>query len=100
MEVKRTLTRAELSEAITSEFNMSKLQASEFIETILKEIAVALYNGEMVKLTKFGTLYVRQKKQRIGRNPKTLQEAVITARKSISFRAATCLKSIINSNKD
>ncbi len=92
----RTLTRSDLVDAITSEFQVTKYNASEIVEDILEEIETALVEGETVKIAGFGTFTVRQKKERIGRNPKTLEEAVISSRKSLSFRASPLLKKIVN----
>jgi integration host factor subunit alpha len=92
----KSLTRSDLINAITSEFRVTKFTAAEIVEEVLEEISNALVSGENVKLAGFGTFVVRQKKERIGRNPKTLKEAVISSRKSISFRASPILKKIVN----
>ena len=91
-----TLTRSDLVDAITEEFQVTKYNASEIVEDILEEIESALVAGENVKIAGFGTFTVRQKKERMGRNPKTLEEAVITSRKSLSFRASPILKKAVN----
>ncbi|MDR1982365.1 MAG: integration host factor subunit alpha [Holosporaceae bacterium] len=92
----RTLTRSDLADAITNEFRVTKFVASEIVEDVLDEISSALMDDENVKIAGFGTFMVRKKKERIGRNPRTLKEAVITARKSISFKASAILKRITN----
>lgn len=92
----KTLTRADIADAIVSEFQVTKFNASEIVEDILDEIAIALTNGEIVKIAGFGTFSIRKKKERIGRNPKTLKEAVISARKSLSFKASPILKKLVN----
>ena len=56
----------------------------------------SLINGDDVKISSFGTFVVRQKKERIGRNPKTGQEVPITARSVVTFRASNVLKSKVN----
>jgi integration host factor subunit alpha len=66
------------------------------LEEVLEEISSALVNGENVKIAGFGTFVIRQKKERIGRNPRTLKEAVISSRKSVSFRASPILKKVVN----
>ena len=91
-----TLTRSDLVDAITNEFRVTKYNASEIVEDVLEEIESALVAGESVKIAGFGTFTVRQKKERMGRNPKTLEEAVITSRKSLSFRASPILKKAVN----
>ena len=75
MDSKKTLTRADIANAIVNEFKVSKFDATEVIEDILEEIASALREGEPVKISGFGTFSVRQKKARVGRNPKTKQTA-------------------------
>jgi integration host factor subunit alpha len=91
----KTLTRADIAEAITKEFRVTKFNASEIVEDVLDEIAAALANGENVKIAGFGTFLVRDKKERIGCNPRTLEKAIITARKSLSFRASNVLKNAV-----
>ncbi|MBJ65514.1 MAG: integration host factor subunit alpha [Rhodobiaceae bacterium] len=92
-----TLTRAELAELIYSEVGISKTEASEIVDQFFEEIINDLVDGNSVKLTSFGTFSVRHKKERIGRNPKTKEEAIIDARRVISFRASKELKKRINS---
>ena len=92
-----TLTRAELAELIYSEVGISKTEASEIVDQFFEEIINDLVDGNSVKLTSFGTFSVRHKKERIGRNPKTKEEAIIDARRVISFRASKELKKRVNS---
>lgn len=92
----KTLTRAALADAITAEFQVTKFEALDFVEEVLDEIAKALVEGESVKISGFGTFYTREKKARIGRNPKTKEEAVISARKTVSFKASPILKRKVN----
>ena len=87
-----TLTRADLVELIYSEVGISKTEASEIVDQFFEEIITDLVDGNSVKLTSFGTFSVRHKKERIGRNPKTKEEAIIDARRVISFRASKELK--------
>ncbi|MDR3179373.1 MAG: integration host factor subunit alpha [Holosporaceae bacterium] len=91
-----TLTRSDVANAIIEEFGVTKFLASEMLEDILNEIAAALVNGEDVKITGFGTFYVRQKKERMGRNPKTLEKAVISSRRTLAFKASPILKKMVN----
>jgi integration host factor subunit alpha len=65
---------------------------------VLGEISGALTKGEMVKISSFGSFSVRQKGQRIGRNPKTGEEVPILPRRVLVFRASNVLKSHINEN--
>tara|TARA_Y100000813_G_C24116040_1_gene330251 strand:- start:306 stop:593 length:288 start_codon:yes stop_codon:yes gene_type:complete len=92
-----TLTRAELAELIYNEVGISKTEASEIVDQFFEEIILDLIDGNSVKLTSFGTFSVKHKKERIGRNPKTKEEAIIDARRVISFRASKELKRRVNS---
>ncbi|GHU11748.1 integration host factor subunit alpha [Alphaproteobacteria bacterium] len=91
------LTRSDIADAITEEFDVTKFHASEMVEDVLDEIAAALVEGDTVKIAGFGTFSVRQKKERMGRNPKTMEAAVILPRKSLTFKASSLLKKIVNS---
>ncbi len=93
----RTVTRAHLSEAVYQEVGLSRNESAELVETVLREISDSLTKGEPVKISSFGSFSVRQKGQRIGRNPKTGQEVPILARRVLVFRASNVLKSLINS---
>jgi len=94
--VQNTVTRAQLSEAVFQEVGLSRNESAELVETVLKEIEEALARGEMVKISSFGSFAVRQKGQRIGRNPKTGEEVPILPRRVLVFRASHVLKSRIN----
>jgi integration host factor subunit alpha len=92
----KTFTRSDLASAITNEFWVTKFTALEIVEDVLDEISTALIAGESVKIAGFGTFTVRQKNARIGRNPRTLEKAIISPRKSISFKASAILKKSVN----
>ena len=92
----KTLTRADLSEAVYNEIGLSRVESSEVVEAVLDEVSTALIAGEEVKLSSFGTFSVRQKNGRIGRNPKTGEEVPITPRRVLSFRASHVMKGLIN----
>ena len=91
-----TVTRAQLSEAVYQEVGLSRNESADLVESILNEIADALARGEMVKISSFGSFSVRQKGQRIGRNPKTGEEVPILPRRVLVFRASHVLKHKIN----
>ena len=88
----KTLTRIELSEAVYREVGLSRNESAELVETVLNHISNALIKGEQVKISAFGTFSTRNKKQRIGRNPKTGIEIPITSRRVISFKASQIMK--------
>ncbi len=92
----RTITRADLSESVFQEVGLSRNESSDLVETILSEVVEALARGELVKISSFGSFTVRDKGQRVGRNPKTGQEVPILPRRVLVFRASNVLKSLIN----
>ena len=92
----RTITRADLSESVFQEVGLSRTESSDLVETILSEVVEALARGESVKISSFGSFTVRDKGQRVGRNPKTGQEVPILPRRVLVFRASNVLKSMIN----
>ena len=92
----KTLTRANLSEAIYNEIGLSRMESSDIVESVLDEISQSLVKGKDVKLSSFGTFSVRHKNSRIGRNPKTGEEVPISPRRVLSFRASHVLKDRIN----
>jgi integration host factor subunit alpha len=91
-----TVTRAQLTEAVYQEVGLSRNESAELVESVIAEISDALERGEMVKISSFGSFAVRQKGQRIGRNPKTGQEVPISPRRVLVFRASHALKHQIN----
>lgn len=96
----RTITRADLSESVFQEVGLSRNESSDLVETILAEVVEALARGESVKISSFGSFTVRDKGQRVGRNPKTGQEVPILPRRVLVFRASNVLKSMINGAAD
>lgn len=91
-----TVTRAQLAEAVYQEVGLSRNDSSQLVDVILEEISQALIRDEMVKLSSFGSFQVRNKAQRIGRNPKTGEEVPILPRRVLVFRASHVLKDKIN----
>lgn len=92
----KTLTRADLSNAIYREIGLSLSESSNLVDAFIEEIATAMAKGEQVKLSSFGTFKLRHKKQRIGRNPKTGVEVPITPRTVLTFNASNILKQRVN----
>lgn len=87
-----TLTRAEVAVAISRVVGMSQSGSLVLVETILETMSSALERGENVKIAGFGTFLLRDKRARIGRNPKTGEEAAISARRVLTFRSSQGLK--------
>lgn len=92
----KTITRAQLSEAVYQEVGLSRNESADLLEAVLDEISGALAKGEAVKISSFGSFSVRSKGQRIGRNPKTGEEVPITPRRVLVFRPSQLLKKKIN----
>nr|WP_176525097.1 integration host factor subunit alpha [Caenispirillum bisanense] len=92
----RTITRAQLSEAVYQEVGLSRNESADLLEMVLEEISTALAEGDVVKISSFGSFSVRKKGQRVGRNPKTGEEVPILPRRVLVFRPSQLLKSQIN----
>ncbi len=91
-----TVTRAHLADAIYAQVGLSRNESTSLLEDVLERVSARLEEGEAVKLSAFGTFSVRQKAQRVGRNPKTGVEVPISPRRVLSFRASQVLKARIN----
>ena len=89
----KTLTRAEISEQIVNKCGLNRLIANKILEDVLEEMCIGIEKDQLLKLSSFGSFSLRSKKQRVGRNPKTGKEVVITPRSTISFHASNILKS-------
>ncbi len=87
-----TLTRADLAEALNRKLGLSRSDSLGMVESILDHMTTALEEGANVKISGFGTFLLRDKGQRIGRNPKTGIEVPITPRRVLTFRASQMLK--------
>jgi len=94
----RTITRQQLTEAVYQEVGLSRNESAELVEAILNEISDAIARGEPVKISSFGSFTVRQKRERIGRNPKTGEEVPILPRRVLVFRPSHVLKNRINNS--
>ena len=94
----KTLTRADLSEAVHREVGLSRTESADLVKAIIDTVAEAVVTGDRVKLSSFGTFMVRDKGGRVGRNPKTGQEVPITPRRVLVFRPSQVVKSRINTS--
>src|SRR3712207_8429665 len=92
----KTITRANLAEAIYTQVGLSRNESAALLETVLERMSAALEAGESVKISAFGSFLVRQKGQRVGRNPKTGVEVPILPRRGLAFRSSEALKARIN----
>ena len=87
-----TLTRADLAEAINRKMGLSRAESLDLVESVLAHMCQGMSNGENVKISGFGSFILRDKKERVGRNPKTGVEVPITPRRVVTFRASQLLK--------
>ncbi|MGL4313927.1 MAG: integration host factor subunit alpha [Sphingomonas sp.] len=87
-----TLTRADLADALHREVGLSRSDSSRIVEQILDTMTDALAKGENVKISGFGTFVLRDKSERIGRNPKTGVEVPIAPRRVLTFRASQMMR--------
>lgn len=92
----KTITRADLAEAIYNQLGLSRNESASLVEHVLDEITNALVQDKTVKISSFGSFGLRQKAARIGRNPKTGVEAEISPRKVLVFKASHVLKDKMN----
>ena len=92
----KTLTRADLAEAVVEQIGLPRVESQQLVEMILQEISTSLSSGESVKLSSFGSFGIRAKGERIGRNPKTGKEVPITPRRVLVFRPSNIMKERIN----
>lgn len=92
----RTLTRADLTEAVYNALGLSRNESSALVEAVLDEMADRLTDGENVKISSFGSFLLREKGGRMGRNPKTGEEVPIEPRRVLVFRPSQVLKERIN----
>ena len=92
----KTLTRADLAEAVVRKVGLPRNKSQDLVELILGEISITLAAGESVKLSSFGSFGIREKGERVGRNPKTGKEVPITPRRVLVFRPSNVMKERIN----
>lgn len=99
MKERKTITRAQIVEAIYQEVGLSRNESTSFLEKILETMVTALEKEGSLKISSFGSFAVRNKSKRIGRNPKTGEEVLISPRRVLAFRPSQVLKTHINERK-
>ena len=92
----QTVTRVDLAEAVYRRVGLSRKESASLVEMVLSEIVDHLAVGETVKLSSFGSFVVRDKGERIGRNPKTGVEVPIMQRRVLVFKPSNVLKAHMN----
>ena len=92
----RTITRADLCEAVYRKVGLSRSESAELVEMLIDEVVETLERGENVKLSGFGSFMLRDKGERIGRNPKTGVEVPIAPRRVMVFKPSPVMKARMN----
>jgi integration host factor subunit alpha len=93
---KSTMTKADIVEKVYEKIGFSKKESSELVELVFDTMKTVLERSEKIKISGFGNFVVRQKKERIGRNPQTGSQITISARKVLTFRPSQVLKAMLN----
>ena len=91
-----TMTKADIVEKVYQKIGFSKKEASELVELVFGTLKNTLCGGDKVKISGFGNFVVREKKERIGRNPQTGDQIKISARRVLTFRPSQVLKALLN----
>jgi integration host factor subunit alpha len=87
-----TLTRADLADIVHRKLGLSRAESAQLVERVLHHMCHALADGENVKISGFGSFILRDKGQRVGRNPKTGVEVAIAPRRVMTFRASQIMR--------
>ncbi|SDL95332.1 MULTISPECIES: integration host factor subunit alpha [Maricaulis] len=93
----KTLTRADLAEAVYREVGLSRQESADLVQSVLALMSDTLASGHSVKLSSFGSFLLRDKRGRVGRNPKTGIEVPIEARRVLVFKPSQVLKERVDS---
>ncbi|MCY4460041.1 MAG: integration host factor subunit alpha [Albidovulum sp.] len=96
----KTCTKAYLADSIHRRFGFSRSECLDIVQTVVEAISDSLAKGEEVKYASFGTFLVRHKEQRMGRNPRNGDPAVISERQVVGFRPSRMMLSDINSEEN
>ena len=94
------LTRKDLVNLVYMQIGFSKLISENLIDEFFSLMIVNLKKEKKIKISKFGTFFIRSKKKRIGRNPKTKEKKIISERNVVLFKPSKELKKFININND
>lgn len=90
------MIKADIIALVHEKIGFSHNEAAEVVEAALDMLKAGLQQGERVQIVGFGSFTVRQKKQRVGRNPKTGKEIVIAPRKVLTFKPSKILRDLVN----
>jgi integration host factor subunit alpha len=92
IELGGTLTRADLADTVHRRLGLSRAESANLVERVLHHMCHSLSEGENVKISGFGTFILRNKGERVGRNPKTGVEVPIAPRRVMTFRASQIMR--------
>ncbi|NCN95483.1 MAG: integration host factor subunit alpha [Bdellovibrionales bacterium] len=90
------MTKADIVEQVYQKIGFSKKEASELVELVFNELKNQLVTGDKVKISGFGNFTVKEKKERVGRNPQTGDQIKISARRVLTFKPSQVLKTVLN----
>ena len=96
----KTITKADIVEYLHTQLGLNKSESKKLIEDFFDDIKDSLARNEEVKLSGFGNFELLNKKSRPGRNPKTGEDVIISARRVVTFRAGNKLRKKIDSQND
>ena len=88
----KTITKLDLVNHLNEKLGLNKVESKELVEAFFDEIKKSLINSEEVKISGFGNFKILNKKERLGRNPKTGEPAIISARRVVTFKAGQKLR--------
>ena len=97
--VKKNFTRKDLSNKIYQDLGFSKNLSSKIVDNFFETLILGLIKSKKIKISSFGTFSILNKKERMGRNPKTKMEAKIFSRKVVKFKPSLLLKEKLNRNE-
>jgi integration host factor subunit alpha len=95
-----TVTKADIVDKVYEKIGFSKKEASDLVEMVFEALRGTLVKGEKVKISGFGKFEVKQKKERVGRNPQTGDRITISARRVLNFSPSQVLKALLNGRTD
>jgi len=90
------LTKADMAESLFNNLGLNKREALELVDLFFQELEASLADGEQIRLSGFGNFYLRDKKERPGRNPKTGEKIPVSARRVVTFRPGQKLQARVN----
>jgi len=98
--LRSNLTKKDLINSIYMQIGFSKKISDNLIDDFFQTLIENLINEKKIKLSKFGTFFIREKKSRVGRNPKTKEEKIISSRNVVLFKASKEFKELVNSKNE